>query len=143
MPLHLFSDISLRLDNGNLPTRWYQKPTDTGLILFFRALSPMQSVESIIEGMVHHIFITTCSWQLFHEVLSRLMKTWKNNQYSAKLYHTVARRSLSKILVNPKILSKNRTENGSRPSITKFRGTHVTKQPKTQQFFKGSICILQ
>ena len=76
-----FSDMNVRLDDGKLSTGRYQKPTDTGILLFFRSLAPTQYKKNIIEGTVHRIFNATSSWQLFHQGLAPAMTTWEDNQY--------------------------------------------------------------
>ena len=66
-----FLDMLVALQEGIVSTAWYQKPTDTGLILLFRSLAPTIFKKNIIQGTVHRIFNATSNWQNFDDVLCR------------------------------------------------------------------------
>ena len=76
-----FLDMKIELKEGKLTTSWYQKPTDTGLILQFRALAPMVYKKNIIEGTIYRIFNSTSTWEKFVDGMDCAMKIWEANQY--------------------------------------------------------------
>ena len=53
---------------------WYQKPSDTGIILNYRSCAPLQHKKSIIQGTKHHLFRSTSNWEWFHEALTKMKK---------------------------------------------------------------------
>ncbi|XP_057302874.1 uncharacterized protein LOC130637039 [Hydractinia symbiolongicarpus] len=46
-----FLDMSIKRTHGNLVSKWYTKPTDTGLTLNFHALAPKQYKRSVVSGL--------------------------------------------------------------------------------------------
>ena len=42
--------------NGMLSSTWYNKPTDTGLILNYHSLAPKRYKRSVVSGFVHRIY---------------------------------------------------------------------------------------
>ena len=93
-----FLDMKIHVDGGNLNTAWYQKPTDTGLMLSFRSMAPKAYKRNIIEGTVHRIFNSTSTWQHFDSGLEEAMKCWENNQYPPQFYQPIVRRTIEKRL---------------------------------------------
>ena len=69
-----FLDMLVTLQEGKASTAWYQKPTDTGLILSFMSLAPTIFKKNIIQGTVHRIFNATTKWQNFDDALCRAQK---------------------------------------------------------------------
>ena len=93
-----FLDMTVGLNEGNLTTAWYQKPTDTGLMLSFRAWAPTVYKKNIIEGTIHRIFNATSNWALFHEALTKAMRCWEDNQYPPQFYESIIRRTMEKLV---------------------------------------------
>ena len=93
-----FLDMLATLQEGKASTAWYQKPTDTGLILSFRSLAPTIFKKNIIQGTVHRIFNATSNWQNFDDALCRAQKIWENNQYPPQFTQPIVRATLSKLL---------------------------------------------
>ena len=48
-----FLDMIINNSEGNLSSTWYNKPTDTGLILNYHALAPRRYKKSVVSGFVH------------------------------------------------------------------------------------------
>ena len=44
---------------NNITCHWYQKPTDTGIILNFRRCAPLQHNKNVIQEAVHRVFNAT------------------------------------------------------------------------------------
>ena len=68
------------MKEGKITTSWYQKRTDTGLVLQSRALTPMVH-KNIIERTLYKIFKSKSTWQKFVEGVDSVMKVWEANQY--------------------------------------------------------------
>ena len=58
-----FLDMEVQLLDPKMNTSWYQKHTDTGLILQFRALAPVKYRKNITEGTMYRIFNATSTWE--------------------------------------------------------------------------------
>ena len=50
-----FLDMKIINDNEHLTSKWYSKPTDTGLIMKFHSLAPRKYKHSVVSGFVHRI----------------------------------------------------------------------------------------
>ena len=66
---------------SNITWQWYQKPTDTGLILNFRSCAPLQHKKNVIQGTVYRVFNDTSSWLAFDQALEINKTCWIKNQY--------------------------------------------------------------
>ena len=68
-----FLDMCIMHDNmtGQLSSTWYNKPTDTGLIMNYHALAPKRYKRSVVSGFVHRIHRACSSWHYFHESLEK------------------------------------------------------------------------
>ena len=60
-------DTKLMNNKGNLPSTWYCKPSDTGLIMNFHALAPKQYKRAVVIGFVHRIYRACSNWEKLHE----------------------------------------------------------------------------
>ena len=128
-----FLDMEVRLLDGKIDTSWYQKPTDTGLILQFRALAPVKYKKNIIEGTIYRIFNATSTWENFTEGIKRATETWEKNQYPPQFYQPILRQTLDKILNGKSSCHPERSacESGRNPPlILQYRGN------KSDQFSK-------
>ena len=74
-----FLDMLVTLQEGKVSTAWYQKLTDSGLILSFRSLAPTIFKKNVIGGTVHRIFNATSNWQNFDDALCRAQKICEKN----------------------------------------------------------------
>ena len=67
-----FLDLNVNVDSvKNVTCGWYQKPTDTSIILNFRGCAPLHYKRNVIEGTVHRIFISTSTWEDFDQALGK------------------------------------------------------------------------
>ena len=82
----------------NVETEWYTKPSDTGVLLNFRARCPGRYKRNIVEGLVHRIFSATSSWEAFTKGLDEAMLILERNQYPPVFYQPIIRTTLEKIL---------------------------------------------
>ena len=85
-------------ETGALSSKWYRKPTDTGLIMNYHALAPKRYKRSIVSGFVHRIYRACSNWGLFHESLNVVKQILEKNQYPPAFYEPIIKEALSKIL---------------------------------------------
>ena len=65
-----FLDLNINLNKDRkISCHWYQKSTDTGIILNFRSCAPLQHIRNGIQGTVHKIFNATSDWQSVYVAL--------------------------------------------------------------------------
>ena len=48
-----FLDLQIIHESNELKSTWYNKPTDTGLVMNFFALAPRSYKRSVVQGFVH------------------------------------------------------------------------------------------
>ena len=93
-----FLDMKVLRSNGKLSSTWYTKPTDTGLIMNFHAVSPIKYKKSVVTGFVHRIYRACSSWKYFHESLTKAKSILDQNQYPKSFYEPLINRSLDRII---------------------------------------------
>ena len=74
-----FSDMEVLHTKGVLTTKWYRKPTDTGLMMNYHSLAPLKYKRSVVIGSVHRIFRACSTWQLFHKGILELKQLLVDN----------------------------------------------------------------
>ena len=93
-------------ENGTLSSTWYNKPTDTGLIMNYHALAPKRYKRSVVSGFVYRIYRACSSWENFHTSMEKAKRILEKNQYPPTFYEPVIRQAVSDILgVSEKQLS--------------------------------------
>ena len=76
-----FLDNNINVSSkSNITCHWYQKPTDTGIILSFRSCAPLQHKKNVIRGTVHRVFISTSNGLAFGQALEKNETCWTKNQ---------------------------------------------------------------
>ena len=93
-----FLDMKIIRNNGQLSSTWYNKPTDTGLIMNCYALAPKKYKRSVVSGFVYRIYRACSSWQLFHESMEKAKQVLERNQYPPNFYNPIIKDSLNTIL---------------------------------------------
>ena len=94
-----FLDLQISIDkNRKNNCRWYQKPTDTGTIIFFISFAPLQYKRSVIEGNVHRVFRSTSTWEDYDKAMEINREQWLDNQYQESWSSRVASHALEKII---------------------------------------------
>ena len=94
-----FLDTMGERNDGKLSTAWYSKPTDTDLMLSFRACAPKQYKRNFIEGTVCRVNNTTPSWNDFHDALVSAKDMFEKNQYPPPYYEPIVENTISKIFI--------------------------------------------
>ena len=76
-----FLDMKIVRHQDSLETKWFTKPTDTGLMLNFHSLAPTQYKRNVVEGTIHRINHTTTDWIAFHDGVAKAQLTFEQNGY--------------------------------------------------------------
>eukprot|EP00794_Sanderia_malayensis_P010390 gene10390-11471_t len=95
-----FLDMKIQRSDGKLSSKWYTKPTDTGVKMNFHALVPQRYKRSVVSGLVHRIYPSCSTWYNFHESLVRAKVILENNQYPSSFYDPIIEKTLNKIVEN-------------------------------------------
>ena len=66
-----FLDMCIEHSNNSLSSTWCCKPTDTGLLLNFHALTPKRFKRSVVQGFVFRIWRACSSGKRLHESLTK------------------------------------------------------------------------
>ena len=99
-----FLDLNINLnEDRNISCHWYQKSTDTGIILNFRSCAPLQHKRNVIQGTVHRIFNATSDWQSFDVALKKNQEIWTENQYPTEWSSSIVNETLDKIVTKEKV----------------------------------------
>ena len=94
-----FLDINVNVSSkNNITCHWYQKPTDTGIILNFRSCAPLQHKKNVIQGTVHRVFNATSNWLAFDQALEKNKSCWTKNQYPEEWSSKIVYQTLEKII---------------------------------------------
>lgn len=101
-----FLDMLITRFDSSLSSKWYTKPTDTGLTMNFHALASTKYKRSVVTGLVHRIHRACSTWANFYDSLEKAKTILRNNQYSQQFYEPIISRTLSNIITN----SGNREE---------------------------------
>ena len=72
-----FLDLNINLnEDRKMSFHWYQKSTDTGIILNFRSCALLQHKRNVIQGTVHMIFNATSDWQSIDVAHKKNQEIW-------------------------------------------------------------------
>ena len=94
-----FLDMQITCDQqGKLTSSWYNKPTDTGLILNYHALAPRRYKRSVVSGFVHRISRACSTWENFHDSMTKAKKVLERNQYPPSFYNPIIDETLTSIV---------------------------------------------
>ena len=93
-----FLDICIEYHETTLSSTWYCKPTDTGLILNFHAMTPRSYKRSVILGFVYQIYRPCSSWKKFHESLIKAKDIFEQNVYPPNFYKLIISATIEKIV---------------------------------------------
>ena len=90
-------DMKLSNNDGQLSSTWYNKPTDTGLIMNYHSLAPKRYKRSVVSGFVYRIYRACSNWENFHTSLERAKKVLERNQYPPSFYEPIIESALNAI----------------------------------------------
>ena len=86
-----FLDMRVKQTGADVDTTWYRKPTDTGLTLSFRALTPMRYKKNTVQGTVHRVFNASSNWHAFTESITAVGCMLEKNHYPPQFYEPIIR----------------------------------------------------
>ena len=115
-------------ETGHLSSTWYNKPTDTGLIMNYHALAPKRYKRSVVSGFVYRIYLACSTWENFHTSLEKAKRILEKNQYPPNFYEPIIRQALNDILEvspteqQPKTPGQDTTTIKRKPLIIQYRG---------------------
>ena len=93
-----FLDMSIQRTNGILVSKWYTKPTDTGLTMNYHAIAPKRYKRSVVSGFIYRVYRACSDWKSFHESLIKAKRILRDNQYPADFYDPIISATLNKII---------------------------------------------
>ena len=94
-----FLDINVNVGSkSKITCHWYQKPTDTGIVLNFCNCSPLQLKKNVIQGTVHRVFNATSKWLAFDQAFEKNKTYWTKDQYPEEWFSKMMNQTLKKII---------------------------------------------
>ena len=93
-----FLDMLITNNRGSLSSKWFRKPTDTGLTLNYHALAPKKYKRSVVCSFVHRIYRASSSWLNFDNGLNEAMQILEKNQYPPSFVMPIVKRTLDNII---------------------------------------------
>ena len=94
-----FLDANVNVSSkSNITCQWYQRPTDTGIILNFRICAPLQHKKNVIQGTVDGVFNATSNWLAFDQALEKNKTCWTKNQYPEEWPSKIVNQTQGKII---------------------------------------------
>ena len=93
-----FLDMLITRLGTLLSCTWYNKPTDTCLIMNYHALALRIYKRSVVAGFVHRIYRACSSWANFHSSLEKVKCILESNQYPPDFYEPVIQKAIVKCL---------------------------------------------
>ena len=92
-----FLDVEVKLHDGFIETWVYRKSTNTGVLMNFNAVAPVQWKRSLITCLLNRAFIVCSTYALFLEEVKRLKAIFISNAYPASFFDNVSRRFLQSL----------------------------------------------
>ena len=93
-----FLDMLICNQDGKLSSKWYRKPTDTGLTLNYHALAPLKYKKSVISSFIYRIYRASSNWTNFHEGVTQALKTLENNQYPSSFVMPIVKNVVERLV---------------------------------------------
>ena len=131
-----FLDININMGRkSNITCHWYQKPTDTGIILKFCCCAPLQHKKNGIHVTVHRVFNATSIWLAFDQALEEKKIFWTKNQYQEEKSPKIVNETLEKIIsggknqfrTTQKEHQKSKTRSHDKPAIFLQNRSNLTQ----------------
>ena len=97
-----FLDVNVRIEPaGDLVTKVYRKPTNTGVLMSYDAIAPMNWKRSIIKGFLNRAKKITSSTELFNSEVAHIKSEFEKNGYPTTF--------IEKTIVDFKLTDRTRT----------------------------------
>ena len=132
-----FLDMKIERSQGKLSSKWYTKPTDTGLTLNFHSLTPLKYKKSVVSGLIHRVHRACSNWHNFHESLKKAKIILESNQYPKSFYDPIIKKTLNNILTkSDKKEDEDNEEEEQKMVFVSYRG-------KVSERFEQSLMKLK
>ena len=92
-----FLDVEVTLHDCFIETWVYRESTNTGVLMNFNAVAPVQWKRSLITCLLNRAFIVCSTYVLFHDEVKRLKAIIISNAYPADFFDNVSRRFLQSL----------------------------------------------
>ena len=95
----VFLDILINVSSKiNIICHWYQKPTDTGIILQFRSCATHQHKKNVIQGTGHKVFNALSNWLEIDQALEKNKTCSTTNHHREEWSSKIVNQILDKIV---------------------------------------------
>ena len=91
-----FLDVNISIQNADFETMIYRKPTNTGVILNYSALCPMQWKVGLLTCLLFRAWMICSSYKLFHQEVIILKEMFLKNGYPQSFFERVLKSFLLK-----------------------------------------------
>ncbi len=121
-----FLDMKINNNHGQLTSTWYNKPTDTGLIMNYHALAPKKYKWSVVSGFVYRIHRACSTWENFHRSLERAKRVLEKNQYPPDFYEPIIAETIKNIYEGKESTTNTTTKTTTAATTTTTAATTTT-----------------
>ena len=134
-----FLDMKITNTQGKLSSTWYNKPTDTGLIMNFHAVAPKRYKRSVVSGFVHRIHRSCSNWTNFHTSLEKAKKVLENNQYPPAFYNPIIEETISRLINPEEEEEKRRTRDVDKDSTQQKKMIFIQYRGKVTEDYARAL----
>ena len=127
-----------------LSSKWYTKPSDTGLTMNFHAFAPQKYKRAVIIGFIHRIYRACSTWSYFDESLKKAKLVLENNQYPPSFYEPIIAKTLKIVESNGEKTSEKEKEEEKEVKLmfVQYRGTVSEKFQQSLTNLKAPCKII-
>ena len=131
-----FLDININMSSkSNITCHWYQKPTDTGMILKFCCCAPLQHKKNVIQVTVQRVFNATSIWLVFDQALEekknlldqKSVSRGEVSKNSERDFRKDNKRGKNQFRTTPKEYQKSKTRSRDKPGIFLQKRSNLTQ----------------
>ena len=134
-----FLDMSIERSQNKLSSKWYTKPTDTGLTMNYHAIAPNRYKRSVVCGLVHRIYRACSCWKKFHESLEKAKIILENNQYPSEFFEPIIRDTITKIIEKENALTDSDDNNVDEENTEEEKMLFLQYRGKISEKFQQSL----
>ena len=134
-----FLDMLLTRVGTKVSSKWYTKPTDTGLVMNYHSLAPAKYKRSVVTGMVHRIFRASSSWENFDSGIIKAKSILRKNQYPPNFYEPLIEKTITKIVKPPEVQNESKTNDGEKEEKLEDKLMFIEYRGKVSEKFEQSL----
>ena len=91
-----FLDVQVSVNENDITTEVYRKPTFTGVLLNYQAYCPSRWKHTLITGILHRTYNISSNWTIFNKEIKNVVNLLRKNGYPRKVIDTCIQRFLNK-----------------------------------------------